>query len=67
VRGRVDEHRLGKEVQLGQPEERDRTLLARLVGQFGRHFGCDAEEILSGDFVKLTPLSLRPYGRLYAD
>jgi glutamate synthase domain-containing protein 3 len=66
VRGRVDELQLGKEVQIGQPAERDRALLARLVGQFARHFGYDADEILSGSFVKLSPLSVRPYGKLYA-
>jgi hypothetical protein len=36
-----------------------------LVTQFAGHFDFDAEEILTGRFVKLFPLYLRPYGRLY--
>jgi len=35
------------------------------VTQFAGHFGFNAEEILAGRFVKLFPLYLRPYGRLY--
>ena len=66
VRGPLDRRQLGEGVQVGRPEGKERLLLARLVGEFARHFDCDAQEIMAGDFVKLTPLSLRPYGDLYA-
>jgi glutamate synthase domain-containing protein 3 len=66
VRGPLDRRQLGEGVQVGRPEGKERLLLARLVGEFARHFGCDAQEIMAGDFVKLTPVSLRPYGDLYA-
>lgn len=35
-------------------------------GEFAAHFGYDTAMILSRLFIKLIPLSSRPYGRLYA-
>ena len=58
-------YQLGKEVGVSQPSRKDRAILRELVTQFAGHFGFDAEEILAGRFVKLFPLYLRPYGRLY--
>jgi glutamate synthase domain-containing protein 3 len=66
LRGAIEEHQLGREVGVGEPDEEDRALLRELVGEFTAHFGQDAEKILAGRFLKLWPLSLRPYGRLYA-
>jgi hypothetical protein len=56
---------LGKEVGVSQPSRKDRAILRELMTQFAGYFGFDAEEILAGRFVKLFPLYLRPYGRLY--
>jgi hypothetical protein len=36
------------------------------VEEYASYFDRDAEAILQGKFIKLLPLSLRPYGRLYA-
>ncbi len=66
IRGSVEDHQLGKEVGIVELNGDDRAILSKLVGEFAGHFGFDAEEILAGDFIKLIPLSLRPYGRLYA-
>lgn len=66
LRGTVDEHQLGREVGVSQPDAEDQALLEQLVGEFGRRFDLDPQELLSGPFLKLTPRSLRPYGRLYA-
>lgn len=66
IRGDVEPYQLGKEVGVVPLDEQDRDLLRRIVGEFSAHFGYNAEEILSGKFTKLIPLSLRPYGRLYA-
>ena len=49
-----------------EPDKKDREVLSSLIRQFAAHFDYDAEEILSGPFLKLVPLYLRPYGRLYA-
>ena len=65
LRGAINEHQLGKEVGISRLNRKDRAILRDLVGQFADHFGLDAEEILAARFVKLVPLHLRPYGRLY--
>jgi glutamate synthase domain-containing protein 3 len=66
IRGELAAHQLGREVGQVEMERADRDVLAELVGQFAAHFGYDAGEILGGHFIKLVPLSLRPYGQLYA-
>ena len=47
-------------------DDGDLETLRRYVSKFAGHFGCDAEVILDHKFVKLFPLWLRPYGKLYA-
>ncbi|MDO8692423.1 MAG: hypothetical protein Q7R39_20830 [Dehalococcoidia bacterium] len=66
LRGQVQDYQLGKEVGVLEPNEQDRQVLSQLVGEFAGHFGMDKEEILAQPFLKLFPLHLRPYGRLYA-
>ncbi len=66
LRGHVDDYQLGKEVGVSEPGKKDREVLSDLVRHFAAYFDYDAKEILSGRFLKLTPLHLRPYGRLYA-
>jgi glutamate synthase domain-containing protein 3 len=66
MRGELAAYQLGREVGQVEMEQADRAVLAELVGQFAAHFGYDAGEILSGHFTKLIPLSLRPYGQIYA-
>ena len=66
IRGLVEERQLGKEVGVRELEAEDWACVRSLVREYAGHFGCDAEAILGGRFLKLLPLSLRPYGRLYA-
>jgi len=66
LRGQVEEHQLGREVGVADLNAEDCAILEGLVGEFCRHFGHDEGDILGARFVKLWPLSLRPYGRLYA-
>ncbi len=66
VRGDLDAHQLGKEVGVVPLSDADRALIQELVGEYARHFGRDSQAILSRPFIKLVPLSRRPYGRLYA-
>ncbi len=66
LRGSVESHQLGKEVGVTELEEKDWQILKKLVGEFTSHFGHDAEEILKHKFIKLSPLWLRPYGKIYA-
>jgi len=66
LRGNVADFQLGKEVGVAELDEKDCLDLEKYVCEFASHFGYDAKEILKQKFVKLFPLYLRPYGRLYA-
>jgi glutamate synthase domain-containing protein 3 len=66
IRGELAPHQLGKEVGQVDLEDSDHELIGELVTEFVGHFGHDPQQILSKPFSKLVPLSLRPYGRLYA-
>jgi len=66
IRGDIQEFQLGKEVGVAELDENDHLVLKKLVGEFASHFDYNAEEILKHKFIKLFPLYLRPYGRLYA-
>jgi glutamate synthase domain-containing protein 3 len=66
IRGDVEEFQLGKEVGVAELDENDHSVLKKLIGEFASHFDYNAEEILKHKFIKLFPLYLRPYGRLYA-
>ncbi len=65
IRGRVEEHQLGREVGVAELDETDPGELSNCVRQFAAHFGHDTEEILNAEFIKLYPRWLRPYGQLY--
>jgi glutamate synthase domain-containing protein 3 len=65
LRGQVDTVHLGKEVGQVALTPDDEWLLRKHIQEYTAHFGGDAEEI-QGPFVKLAPLTKRPYGRLYA-
>ncbi|MCK4222500.1 MAG: hypothetical protein KAX25_06455 [Dehalococcoidia bacterium] len=66
LRGSVSDFQLGEEVGTAELDEEDYMNLEGPVTEFASHFGYDAGEILRHRFVKLFPLYLRPYGRLYA-
>ncbi len=67
IRGKVEDHQLGKEVGVAAPDEDESRFLKKAVEEFSDHFGYDADKILGGqEIVRLYPKHLRPYGRLYA-
>lgn len=66
LRGGIKEYQLGKEVSPLPLDDKDREVLDRYVREFSGHFGFKAQAILKSKFVKLLPLTHRPYGRLYA-
>lgn len=66
LRGEVAPYQLGKEVGILEPDEEDQKVLEKYVGEFAAHFGLEAGEILKDRFIKLLPVSKRPYGRIYA-
>jgi len=66
IRGDIEEFQLGREVGVAELDENDNSVLKKLIGEFAYCFDYKAEEILKHKFIKLFPLYLRPYGRLYA-
>lgn len=66
IRGKVEDHQLGKEVSQLEVDENDMEVIKKYVWKFADHFDYNASKILDERFSKLLPLSLRPYGRLYA-
>lgn len=66
LRGELEDYQIGKGVGRVPVMDADMVLLESLVGQYAAYFDYDAEAILKQPFIKLQPLSLRPYGRLYA-
>jgi glutamate synthase domain-containing protein 3 len=66
IRGELEPYQLGLEVGQVPLDDADWDLLRELVGAYCRHFDLDEVGIFAEPFTKLVPLSLRPYGRLYA-
>jgi glutamate synthase domain-containing protein 3 len=64
IRGEV--RHLGEEVSITDLNEEDYKILGSLVDEFCSYYGFDAEKILNSKFNKLSPISSRPYGNLYA-
>lgn len=65
LRGQVDRERLGKEVAVFDVDEDDRKLLEKHLSEYCSDLGLSLDEVMSRPFVKLLPVSSRPYGRLY--
>jgi glutamate synthase domain-containing protein 3 len=57
---------LGKEVEAMPVDESDVQMIQGLVKEFCSYFRFDFDEIMRRKFVKIVPVSHRPYGRLYA-
>lgn len=66
IRGQVEAEQLGKEVAAQELNEADQQELAELLQEYCQDLGLDYEEIMKEKFIKLVPVSNRPYGRLYA-
>ena len=66
LRGKPEERTLGRECKVLPLDENDHDLLRGLVGEFSKHFPQAALAYHGDEFVKLLPVSYRPYGRLYA-
>lgn len=66
LRGKVEDYQLGKEVSQVEPDGNDMDIISNYVVKFAEYFGNDVNEILDKKFIKLLPLSHRPYGNLYA-
>ena len=66
LRGTVEPWQCGKEVGITEASAEDLATLRPLIEEYAEAFGEDAEEILSAPFVRIAPMSHRPYAKLYA-
>ncbi len=66
IRGKVETWQLGKEVGVVDLSEKDWKFLEDQIGDFCSTFGFEADEVLGGSFMKLVPVTVRPYGKVYA-
>jgi len=66
IRGTVEDRQLGKEVSQLEVDSNDMDIIERYIHKFAAYFDQNENDILSGRFIKLLPLSHRPYGNLYA-
>lgn len=66
LRGRVEKYQLGKEVGIVDMEEEDWKFIEEQVRRYCTYFNRDMDKIMEGNFLKLVPVSKRPYGKIYA-
>ena len=66
LRGWVEPHQLGREVGTDRLNDSDWSALSEILGEYCRDLDLNPSDFCCDDFVKLTPRSSRPYGRLYA-
>lgn len=66
VRGIVSDHQLGNGVGVSEVDAEDSTLLSEYTRDYAALFGTDVDKVTADQFVKLSPLSKRPYKEMYA-
>jgi glutamate synthase domain-containing protein 3 len=66
IRGHVENYQLGKEVGVREIDDRDQEILTSLLTEYANALELDINELMSQEFIKLVPVSHRPYGNLYA-
>lgn len=65
VRGEVDKTRIGKEVSVFDLDQADEAKLTEVLTEYSKDLGLDDKEIMQEKFIKLVPVSHRPYGNMY--
>ncbi|MBT1074378.1 hypothetical protein [Geobacter grbiciae] len=65
VRGGVDETKLSREVGVFELTDEDRLELEGYLKEYCNDFSIDYADVAKEEFVKVLPLSRRPYGNLY--
>jgi glutamate synthase domain-containing protein 3 len=66
IRGAIKDYQLGKEVGIRDLDEEDWKNLQEIIGDYANVLELNYDEIMSQPFIKLLPVSHRPYGNLYA-
>ena len=63
VRGEVENP--SNDIEVTNLDENDKCILTDIVREFCKNFGYDINTIMEEKFIKLVPISKRPYERLY--
>jgi glutamate synthase domain-containing protein 3 len=66
IQDKVEKYQLGEEVEATQLDGNGFGEIEEYLREYCRDLNLDFEEIKKKRFVRLTPLSTRPYDRLYA-
>lgn len=66
IRGEVPAEQLGGGVGKFELSDEDAALIEKYVAEYGALFSKDVEDIVPSQFVRLAPLSSRPYKQMYA-
>lgn len=66
VRGNVESWQCGAEVGITPVGEEHMAELRPVIEDYAAAMGMDAEEILADPFIRIAPMSHRPYAKLYA-
>ncbi|MCE5329093.1 hypothetical protein LLG07_01985 [bacterium] len=67
VRGEVADYKLGKEIIKSEIEKDDEKVIQKYLNNYFKFFGNNNKDNINfKDFIKLSPFSRRPYGKLYA-
>ncbi|MBC7189276.1 hypothetical protein H5U35_03560 [Candidatus Aerophobetes bacterium] len=62
----MDKRKLGREVKIFKPSKEDIRLLKKHLNDFCSYFKLELKNILEKPFIKLSPSTTRPYGKIYA-
>ncbi|MDA3937470.1 MAG: hypothetical protein PF636_11575 [Actinomycetota bacterium] len=65
LRGEVEPWQCGKEVGIFTADEEDMKTLGPVLKEYCEALDMDYDEVVSGPFTKLVPISHRPYGKMY--
>ncbi len=69
LRGTIEETQVGGQVAISPLDDMDMEILDRYVSEFMERFPdlqLNKEQILKDGWMRLSPRSKRPYGKLYA-
>ncbi len=66
IRGEVEKKYCGAEVGILDPDDEDAAVLKEYLGDFCKDMNLKLDDVMKKGFKKLLPVSLRPYGNLYA-
>ncbi len=66
IRDKIDDYQVGLEVEVTEVDRKDRKELRALLIPYCREFNLNINKIMDAYFSRLSPVSSRPYGKLYA-